>query len=220
MKGVLILFNAISVLAFLLWLGWNYLKALGNAFGSVNPSTGPGDMTLLFVAGGIVTAACAVGSFLVPADAGRVVALLPLAYVLLGQGFMLWRESVNRDRYDGKRAAWRAACEEKLSRIPRDYVMDVGASRAGAFPEVSFLTHDRELDTIVRIDVGPDSGITPDCVGRIRGGVLETFDHGAAFEKHYGRYLDREGKTIFDRYTVKHRPDQDCGEYRLERFRP
>lgn len=220
MKGSLILFNGISVAAYLLWLGHNYLRALGSAYGNAHPATGPGDVAYVFVVGAIVTALCLACSFLIPLGAARAVALVPLAYVVLGQGFIVWRQAGNRERHAREEAVRRSAREEKLGRISRDYILRVDPSGAPASFKASFLTHDREIDALVRIDVGYDAGISAHAVGRIKGDVLETLEQGAEFERWYRRYVDRDGKSLFDRYTLRHRPDQDFKDYRLDRYEP
>jgi hypothetical protein len=84
--------------------------------------------------------------------------------------------------------------------------------------KVSFLTHDKALQTIVRIDVGFGSEVSAHAIGRINGEVLETFDQRTDSEDYYKRYVDPAGKSIFDRYTVRHRPGQKPEDYHLEQY--
>lgn len=56
---------------------------------------------------------------------------------------------------------------------------------------------------------------------RVNGDILETMEPVAAqarLKSYYQRYVDAQGKSIFDRYTVRHRPGQDYRDYRLERY--
>jgi hypothetical protein len=218
MKAVLILCNAVSVLAYLAWLGWHHLKALGSSYGNANPASGPGDVGYVFVVVAVATVACAAGSAFAPAGAARILALAPLAFILLGQGFIAWRQGANRGRLREEQAARASAGEAKLARISRDYVLKADAAdRAREFKE-SILTHDRERKTLVRVDVGFRGELDAYAVGRIGGDVLETLEPPASLEKFYRRYVDAEGKSIFDRYTLKHRPGQDLKAYGLERY--
>ena len=122
MKAQLFLFNGVSIVAYLGWVGSFYLKALARAYGNANPSTGPGDVAWVFILVGIATAACAIVSFFAPASSARIVALAPLALVLLGYGFIAYRKNVRLARHQRDQDAQTAASELKLSRISRDYI--------------------------------------------------------------------------------------------------
>ena len=217
MKAQFIVFGILSGVAFLAWFGWHYVKALGSAFGNANPSTGPGDVTWVFIVVGLCTAACVAASFFVPASAGGIVALAPLALILLAHGFIEWRTKANFDRYHREREAARSARDRTLDGISRDFVVKDPKPVVDDFKH-SFLTHDREAGVFVRIDVGHESGITAFPFGRIDGAHLDALESGAGFEMYYRRYVDPEGKSVFDRYAVRHRPDQDVKPYRLERY--
>jgi hypothetical protein len=219
MKSQLILFNALSVVAYLIWLGYHFVKGLSLAFSQASPASGPGDITFLFVIIGIALGGCAIGSFFAPAGLARIIALAPIALVLIGQGFIGYREGANRERFRIQRAAVRSARQKKLVGISRDYVLtEVIPGPGVADCEASFLTLDRELNVIVRIDVGFESEVSACELGRINGDVLETLEFGAGFEKLYRQYVDPAGKSIFDRYTVRHHPDQDRNYYRLDKY--
>lgn len=220
MKAQLFLFNGLSILACLAWLGWTYVKALASAYGNANPSTGPGDLTILFMSVGLLTAACAAISFFVPAPIARFVALAPVVFVLLGQGYIGYRQDANRARYRKNQAAHRVTREALLSRISRDYVRQEDATEQFTEVKSSFLTHDRETSTLVLIDVGYQSEISAYGFGSINGESLDTAQPIDALKKHYGRYLDREGKSIFDRYTLRHKPELAEFDFRLEKYKP
>ena len=215
MKAQLIGFSVLSVVAFLAWFGWQYLVALGAAFGNANRSTGPGDVGWVYVVVGLATAACAVGVFFVPASAGRIVALAPLVLIGLAHGYMAWRAHSNAKRYWGERAAARVARERKLEGISRDFV----AQGSHDAYQSSFLTHDREASVIVMVDVGWEGEAHAVPVGKIDGAHLDLAEQIPAYEKVYRKYVDAEGKTLFDRYTLRFRPGQDLKAYRLERYK-
>jgi hypothetical protein len=208
MKGQLILFNAASVLAVLIWLGCQLLKGFGRAIGSLDSSSGPGDVNLVYTLVGVGTAACAVYSFFAPAGGARLIALAPLALILLGHGFISYQESARRERRQRERAARRAIWEKKLSGIPKDYILK-GVDLEYSGIKTSFLTRDRESNTLLQIDVGYESEISAFPVGRIDGEFLDTLERLDPRGKWWPRYVDPEGKSLFDRYTVRHRPDQD-----------
>lgn len=210
-----------SVVLYLAWLGWQYLKGLGRAFGNADPSTGPGDVYWVFVVVGIATLGCTIASFFVPAGAARGVAAAPLALILLGQGFISYQEISRNARHARERAARVAVRLQKLSGISRDFVQMPDPRDPPSASQASFLTHDRELGTIVLIDVSYDAVVTASAFGRINGGVLETTDPvetEARLKSYFQRYVDAQGKSVFDRYTVEHRPGQDYRDYRLERY--
>ncbi|RPH49492.1 MAG: hypothetical protein EHM91_03045 [Planctomycetota bacterium] len=152
MKSQLILFNAISVVVCLLWLGWKLFEGFGKAFGSTSGSGPNVDDVMVIV--GVATAACVAVSFFVP---------------------------------------------------------PVGSN-------MSFLTHDRALHTIVRIEVASQKKVEASPIGSINGETLETLERPEELEKLYKPYVNRNGKSIFDRFKLTHRPDQDMN-YPLEKFK-
>lgn len=216
MKTSLIFFNGVGIAPFILWLGYHWLKGLSQAFGNPNHAPGSGDIGYVFVVVGLASIACAVSSFFAPAGTAKAIALAPIALVLLAQGYISYKESSNRERYRQKQAVAIAAREKNLSRFSRDYVLKEDP-REYSSVKVSFLTEDKSLQTLVLLDVGFQSEVTAHPIGRINGDVLETFDKMDS-EAYYRRYVDAAGKTIFDRYTVRHRPGQKHEDYHLEQY--
>ena len=218
MKASLILFNGLSVAAYLAWLGYHLLRSYARGFTHAAPASGSGDLVLVLA--GVVTAACVAYSFFAPAGLAKAVALTPLAVCLLGYGVVVYRQAANRARVSRIEADRAAALERKLDGISKDYLLKPGAPIGFRRFSSSFLTHDRELDTIVRIDVEEEAGLHAIAVGRIRGATLETVEPVESLKRAYPHYVDAEGKSIFDRYTLRHRPDQKLLEYHLEKYEP
>jgi hypothetical protein len=216
MKTPLILFNGVGVAVFLAWIGYHLLKGLSHAYSNPNHATGPGDIDYVFVVVGLAIVACAVSSFFAPAGTAKAIALAPIAFVLLAQGFISYKESSNRERYRQEQVVARAARDKSLSRFSRDYVQKEDP-REYSEVEFSFLTLDKSLQTIVQLDVGYQSGVHAYPIGKINGEVLETFDKMDS-EGYYKRYVDAAGKSIFDRYTVRHRPGQKHEDYHLDQY--
>jgi hypothetical protein len=215
---LLILFGAVSVAVYLVWLGWTFLKGLGAAYGNASSSTGPGDIAWVLIVVGIATAGCVIASFFVPAGAGKIVALAPIALVLAGQGFIAWQEKVRWDRYEQEQEFNQSALGQRILAMPKDYQLKVDFTGGRGQPKYSFMTIDRGV--IVRVDVGAQCDVRAHPVGRIKGKELETLEQGEGFEKTYRWYWDREGNSILENYTIKHRPDQPLEDYRLDRFKP
>jgi hypothetical protein len=216
MKSQLILFNGISVAVYLLWIGYKLLEAFARNMGS---TSGPGP-NVEYVMGivGVAAAACVVGSFFAPANLSKGIALAPLAFIVMGHVAMsLIKDSHYKERAR-ERAILRAPREKKLSAFSKDYVYKDGMDGAPGGYESSFLTLDRTLQTLVRIDVGYELQMDAFPLGRINGEELETLEPPADLAKFYKRYVDSEGKTIFDRYALKHAPKQDPQAYRLEKY--
>jgi len=221
MKVTPVLLSVTSVVVFLAWIAWQYLKGLARAFGNADPSTGPGDIYWVFVVVGIVTLGCVIGSFFVPPRAARLVAAAPLALILLGEVFIYYQEISRNARHSRERAARVAVRLQKLSGISRDFVQKPDPRDPPSATQASFLTHDRELGRIVLIDVSYDAIVSASAFGRINGDILETMDPvetEARLKSYFQRYVDAQGKSIFDRYTLQHRPGQDYKDYRLERY--
>lgn len=219
MKHPLVILNVLSVAVYGLWLGYHALKALGSAFGNANPATGPGDVAYVFIVIGIATVACVVASVFAPTGSSGVIAVIPVALVLAGQGFITYQVTSNRQRYSAEEVVKKAARESKLAQISKDYALRETDQDTLLIRE-SFLTHDREMGTIVRIDVDFGAQLSAFCVGKVHGDRLELFEDGDAWEKHYRRYLNAEGESIFDRYEARYKPGQDYRDYHLERFEP
>lgn len=222
MKTDLILFNVAGIVVFGVWLGWHYLRALGRAFGTASPSSGPGDIGWVFIVVGIVGAACAAYSFFAPAGAARFVALAPLALILLAHGFIVFLENTRGSRSGGPEPGDREAQQQKLRGISRDYVRKAEPGERPEDPDgrnFSFLTHDREFNTIVLISDAYGYKIYSHCIGKIDGNFLDTWAPADDVKERYGRYVDSEGKTLFDRYTVRHRPDQDSKRSWLKKYK-
>jgi len=210
MKGELIVCNALSVVACLGWIGYKLFAEFARAMGS---TSGPGpDVGFVMGIVGIATAACVVASFFVPRGAANTVALAPLALVLLGHLVMGALSNAHWARRHKAREAQLSVWRARLTGVSRDFIYKEGAPGSS---KSSFLTHDKELRTLVRIDVGVEFDSTAYPIGRIYGESLETLER--IDDKFYGQYVDPEGKTIFDRYTVTHRPDQDRN-YPLEKY--
>ena len=68
--------------------------------------------------------------------------------------------------------------------------------------------------------VDVDSEITPIAVGKIDGDRLEVRVDEKVFGNHYGKYVDKEGKTLFDRYKIEFNPRQDPADYQLKKYDP
>ena len=77
----------------------------------------------------------------------------------------------------------------------------------------------REASVIVMVDVGWEGEAHAVPVGKIDGAHLDLAEQIPAYEKVYRKYVDAEGKTLFDRYTLRFRPGQDLKAYRLERYK-
>ena len=211
----LILLNAFSAFAYLGWLGYQWLRAMGSAFS--NSSSSGEVVNLMLTIVGLATVACAVGSFFAPGDSGKVLAVVPILLILLAQGYISHRKSENSRRLAREQAVRRSARNKKLERLTKDYLSSGDGPEDIAAYEFSFLSHDRELNTIVAVDVQVETlAMTP--VGKIDGASLDTLQSRAEVEKLYKGFLDKEGKSIFDRYTVRHRPDLDRKEFHLEKY--
>lgn len=219
MKTQLILFGVLSLVTYLVWLGWNYLQALSSAFGNANPSQGPGDVGWVFIVLAIVTVGCVVAAFFVPAGAARYVSLAPVALVLLGQCFIMFQEAMNRRAYFRRQDARRAVNEQKLTRFSQDFILKAEAREVDDPYKASFLTYDRQHGVLVRIDVGYNSEISAFPFGRIEGDLLETVQEIRRDSMFFRSYVDAEGKSVFDRYRVKLREDQDLEAYHLEQYK-
>jgi hypothetical protein len=217
MKSQLILFNGISVAAYLVWIGYKLLEGFARNMGS---TSGPGpDVDYVMAIVGVAAAACVVGSFFAPANLSKLIALAPLAFIVMGHVAMsLIKDSYYKGRAR-ERAVQRSAGEKKLSGFSKDYVYKDGMGGAPGDSKSSFLTVDRTLQTIVRIDVDYESQMDALPVGRVNGEQLETLEPPTELAKLYKRYVDSEGKTIFDRYALKHAPKQDPEAYQLEKYR-
>jgi len=221
MKGQLILFNATSVIVCLFWLGWKLLEGYAKAFGSTSGS-GP-NVEYVMVIVGVATAVCVPVSFFVPPGAAKFVALAPLALIVLGHGAMSYLKDAYYDRRAREMPARSSAEEELVDENPRDYFWGIGRDyrirdETPVGSKMSFLTHDRTLQTILRIEVGSQKQIEAFPIGRINGETLETLERPEELEKLYKRYVNRDGESIFDRYKLTHRPDQDKN-YHLEKYK-
>src|SRR6185436_2148834 len=136
---------------------------------------GPGDIAWVFIVVGIAGAACAAYSFFASAGAATFVALSPLALILLGHVFIAWQESAHRSRPPRQEPGDREAQQRKLRGISRDYVPNDEPSRRPEDRNFSFLTHDREFNTIVRIEDAYAFQINTYCIGKIDGNFLDTY---------------------------------------------
>jgi hypothetical protein len=211
----LILFGVLSVAAFLVWLGYHFLQGLARAFGN---SSGP-DISWVLIVVGIGTAVCALGSFFAPASIARLVALAPLALILLGHGFIAYEESACHRLGARPEPGDRAAQQRKLQGISRDYVLQDEFTNSPDGRNFAFLTHDRESNSIVQITDAYAFKLHVAFVGKIDGKHLDTLDPPDHLRTKYGRYLDSEGKSILDRYTIRHRPDLDTKSSLLKKYR-
>ena len=102
-------------------------------------------------------------------------ALAPLALIVRGQVVMPCLEDAHHQQRERERAVQRAAGQKKLSGIPKDYVYQDGMGGAPGDSKSSFLTLDRTLHTLVRIDVSDQ---------------LETLERPADLAKFILRYVD------------------------------
>ena len=220
MKSQLLLLNAVSIAAFLAWLGFQALMGLSRAFGNANPSAGPGDISWVFVVVGIVGAGCMIYSFFAPAGKARLFALAPMGLILAGQVLITWQESARRARFAQKEFEARKAQQRRIEALSRDYVLTDDGSFKLEGREFFFLTVDREFNSIVEVDAADTYQIRANIVGRIDGKHLDTFHSDDDVRKLYGHYLDLEGKSVFDRYTLRHRPDQKYDFSELKKYQP
>jgi hypothetical protein len=68
----------------------------------------------------------------------------------------------------------------------------------------------------VFIEAGETIRATP--VGKVDGPHLDTFQSREELVGLYKWHVDRQGKHVYDRYTLRHRPDLDPKGFNLEKF--
>jgi len=215
--GVLILLNAVSVVGYLSWLGWSWVKAMGSAFSTGAHSSSEGELANVLLAGvAVAVVACGVGSFYARAGVGRWIALAPIALLLLSQGIIDHQRSADRRQWAREHSAARPPRKRNLQGISKDYIIRGRAQADDDYADESFLTHDQELNTIVCIEEGENIRATP--IGKVDGNHLDTLLSREELVRACKWYVDREGKHVFDRYVLRHRPDLDRKEFHLEKY--
>jgi len=215
--GDLIYLNAGSVVGYLFWLGYCYVKALGSAFSSASHSSSDGGVVNFLLAGvAVAVVACAVGSFFAPAGRAKLLALAPLLLIPLAEGFIRYQKDADHRKWAREHPAPTSVRKRNLQGFSKDYVIRGKGQDDDEYADESFLMHDRELNTIVCIEAGDTIRSTP--VGKVDGQHLDTLLSRPELVDLYKWYVDREGKKIYDRYVVRHRPDLDPKEFHLEKF--
>lgn len=214
MRLQILLLGSVSGAAYLLWTGYHSLRDLGSGYAHTPASLGPDHLGPVLFGIGLLSVACLLLSGRLPLGSARVLALLPLALIGVGQAYLELTAKRNAVAYGEGRAAAQASREDRLSHIPRDFIL-LPAESARPLPfRDSFLTLDPRRQLLFRIDVGHEAGLTAVCLGRIDGDGFDIFetedDLTTAF---YSQYRDARGQTLFQRYAVRYgtRPDpQGC----------
>jgi len=222
MTGTLIGLNAIAVVAVLAWIGWRLLAAFGRAMGSTSSSGNTEYIGFTLAIVGLATLACVVYSFFAPNNYAKLVALAPLALIVLGQLYIGCRESGSfrqsmKDLVPAFGSGDGSLKKVKFSRLSQDYVLPESECKRYRFKH-SYLTHDKDVKTIVRIDVGEDGVSEAYGVGMIKGEELEVRVHQERFERFIRQYVDKEGKSLADRYKISFNVKQWEEYYHLDRY--
>lgn len=114
----LVLFCILSVLAYLAWLGYHYMRALGSAFGNVNHALGPSHVNVVQVLVAVATVSCIAGAMIASDPAASALALLPLLLMALGQGWFAYSERRNLHTFLQRQAAAKEAQREAKGTEP------------------------------------------------------------------------------------------------------
>jgi hypothetical protein len=219
MKFHLAIFSALSIGLYLVWLGYNYAKALGSAFGNLDPALGPDHVGFVLVLVGVLSAACIIAAIFTPYDVGRILALLPIALVVVGEGYFVHTERGRLTEHARIQDARQSIREDRIEQISKDYVLRQAEGEHFQSFKYSFLTHDRDSSALVRIDVGFRSEISAYCIGRIEGTYLAIIAEEDSFAREfYSRYLDEEGRSVFDDYRIRFDPNQDHRDCHFEKY--
>jgi hypothetical protein len=123
MKFHLAIFSALSIGLYLVWLGYNYAKALGSAFGNLDPALGPDHVGFVLVLVGVLSAACIIAAIFTPYDVGRILALLPIALVVVGEGYFVHTERGRLTEHARIQDARQSIREDRIEQISKDYVL-------------------------------------------------------------------------------------------------
>ena len=222
MTGTLIGLNAIAVVAVLAWIGWRLLAAFGRAMGSTSSSGNTEYIGFTLAIVGLSTLACVVYSFFAPKNYAKLVALAPLALIVLGQLYIGYRESGSfrqsvKDLVPASGSEDGSLKKVKFSRLSQDYVLPESECKRYRVKR-SYLTHDKDLKTIVRIDVGEEGNCDAFAVGMIKGEELEVRINEKYFERLILKYIDKEGKSLADRYKISFNVKQWEGYSCLDRY--
>lgn len=213
MRSYLVAFCLLSVLAYLAWLGYHYLHALGSAFGNVNPALGPSHVNVVLAAVAVATVACVAGAVFVPGGMAKALALFPFLLVVLGQGYFSYSERSNLRAFAQREAAAEQARREELDALPRDFVLAEDVVRAGHPFATSFLMRDAASDYLFRVDVGYRSEISRIPLGQIDGARLDVFGDESTFRpSFYANYLNEAGESLFDHFEVRFAPRRTHAE--------
>ena len=111
---------------------------------------------------------------------------------------------------------------QKLASFSRDFTYQPEGGIRSPGLRSSFITHDTELMTLVRIDDHYDN-LDAYSVGIINGHGLQLHEkppegEDKHIEAYYRKFLNSDGQCIFDLYEVTYNPEQDVEVYQLEKY--
>ena len=218
----------LNVILCILWCGFNFLVALGAAYGNQESHNGV-DIRIFFVVLISATIAVCVGVWFLPEDLAKIALGLPLLIVVCAH-VLIWFAG-REDR--AKNRAWKvqvkeerepaqAKVNEQLSWVTPDFICD----RKSLPQELSqsFLVIGAKHGDLVRVDVEKDGGPGPKlnsyAIGRVVDGRLRIHDKKVMqHESEYRHYVNSDGKTIFDVYEVNFTGKRKFWFFRIGRLK-
>ncbi len=213
MRTQLIGLCLLSVLGYIAWLGYCYMRAIGAAFGNVNPALGPSHVNVVLVAVAVATVVCVAAAMFAPPNMAKVLALFPLLLIGLGQGYFVYSERSNYDAFTQQEAVGVQTRRAELELVSKDFVLMASDRRASSPFAFSFLTRDESSSELIRVDVSHSYHATRLLLGRVNGSRLEIpRDRSAFSERFYRNYVNEAGESIFDHFEIVFVPVQAAAD--------
>ncbi len=220
MKIIIIVSNIISVLALAGWAYFIWLNGMAAGFNTTGSTGTPKIVTItasFFIVLLIVTIASIIASHLHPSKLAILWAVIPLVVSLGYLSFL----GIQKARFHALTNEYRIEMKSKLDSISKDYLFNGQPLETYQGSTSKFFTYDKANQEIVEIDVY-DGEMIADvyAFGKIKGDTLEVVLEEVAKDAngYYKKFLDKNGKSIFDNYKVVFVPDQMDEDYHLSQY--
>ncbi|MCP4136741.1 MAG: hypothetical protein GY754_37575, partial [bacterium] len=123
MKLKLIIINLVNIVFYLAWLGYTYMKAQSDSYNTSGYSSGPPNITFVYVMVTIIIIASIIFSFAGPANITAKLVWIPIIVIFLGEGFITYKEQRIYNEKIKKRELFESKLKIKVDKISKDYML-------------------------------------------------------------------------------------------------
>lgn len=228
MKILIIILNITSGLIALGWIGWIFLSAFGAGMASTGGKGGSNFSFYLAILLIISTIICIALSHVGNIKHPLLFSLLPIILFVVLYITVSIHEDILKDKYrkvsKDTFEEYQTLVDTKLANVKEVYVKDPDTLKSSDIRK-QFITFDQTNYVLVEIRVVTQAdyklGIEAIPIGKVDGKKLFSFSEYIAKkdESYLARLYDKDGKTIYDHYTVVYKPDQNMENYHLEKYK-